>query len=603
MAASVRLRFDFVDANGRPAPLVFDTPIRVIEASRLDEVLSAMADAEAERAAGHYVAGFLSYEAAGAFDEALATKPAGQLPLVWFGVFAGPSHVPSRPRPQAEYDHTSRSTSGWRLDVTRADYADAIARIHDAIEAGDSYQTNYTFRLRSRLDVASLADRYHRLHAAHGAPYAAYLDIGRWQILSLSPELFFRLEDRTLTTRPMKGTIGRGRFDVEDRGRAEALKSSPKNRAENVMIVDLMRNDIGRIAEGGSVAVTSLFDVERYPSVFQMTSTVTGRVRGDATVVDILTALFPAGSVTGAPKTSSMRLIADLERAPRGVYCGAIGVMTPGGDAVFNVAIRTAVVDTNTGDAEYGAGGGITWDSSAADEYDEALSKAGFLDVPPPFSLIETMRLERGSFVRRPRHLARIARSAAYFGRPADVANIALVLDRHADTFPGETRRARLLLAPTGAATVESQPFEPAAPVEPSPRVALARSPVTSGDVFLFHKTTRRVVYDRHRAAHPGTFDVLLWNERGEVTEFTVGNLVVELDGGCWTPPIGCGLLAGIFREHLLDTGAIVERILTVDDVRRATRVWLVNSLREWVAVTIEGDSPASSAQEAATFE
>ena len=607
MTAPVRLRFDFVDANHRPAPLAFEQPRRVIEVWRLDEVIGAIAEAEAERAAGHYVAGFVSYEAAAACDSALKTKPAGRLPLVWFGVFDAPSNETPPPWPAenapARHDDSSSFASEWTPDVSRADYDAAIARIRDAIEAGDSYQTNYTFRLRSRLDVASLADRYHRLRAVQGASYAAYLDIGRWRILSLSPELFFRLEDRTLTTRPMKGTTGRGRFGAEDDARAEGLRSSPKNRAENVMIVDLMRNDIGRIAEGGSVEVPSLFDIERYPSVFQMTSTVTGLVRQGTTVVEVFASLFPSCSITGAPKTSSMRLIADLERAPRGVYCGAIGVMTPGGHAAFNVAIRTAVVDAGTGDTEYGVGGGITWDSSTADEYAEALSKAGFFDVPPWFALIETMRLENGTFIRRQRHLERIARSAAYFGRPVDVSHIGSVLDEHARIWPDGTRRARLVLTPSGAATVESQAFEPATSDKPIARVALARSPVSSRDLFLFHKTTHRGVYDRHRAAHPDTFDVLLWNERRWVTEFTIGNLVVELDGRRWTPAVECGLLAGIFREELLDTGVIVERVVTIDDVRRAERVWLINSLREWVPVMVTGWEAASSGEVAATDE
>jgi para-aminobenzoate synthetase/4-amino-4-deoxychorismate lyase len=584
----VRLRFDFVDAAGRQTPMVFERPRQVIEALRLEDVRPAMAEAEAARARGHWVGGFVAYEAAAAFDPALTTRTPGNLPLVWFGVF----DAPSTPSPDGSPAGPAPATAGaptvdWTADVTREEYDAAIARVRDAIQAGDSYQTNYTFRLRSRLDVASLAGRYDALRRAQRAPYAAHLDIGRWQILSLSPELFFRLDGRTVTTRPMKGTIARGRFPEEDAGRAATLQASTKNRAENVMIVDLMRNDVGRMAEVGSIVVPALFEIERYPSVFQMTSTITGRVRPAAAVTDLFTALFPAGSITGAPKTSSMRLITEIERAPRGVYCGAVGVLAPDGDAVFNVAIRTAVVDTTTGEVEYGVGGGITWDSLPGDEYAEALSKAGFLDAPPVFSLLETMRLEGGGVIRLERHLRRLERSAGYFGIPFDAAHVTSVLDEHLREHPGGSRRARLLLAPHGVATVDSEPFTPGAAGAPPVPVALARSPVSSQDRFLFHKTTHRAIYDRQRAASESVFDVLLWNERGEITEFTIGNVVVELDGRRYTPPVDCGLLAGTFREELLDAGAVAERVIKIGDLKRASRVWLVNSLREWVATRV----------------
>jgi para-aminobenzoate synthetase/4-amino-4-deoxychorismate lyase len=591
MTPHVHLRFDFVDATGQPAPLVFERPRRVIEAWRLDDVRPALAAAEQARAGGNWVAGFIAYESAAAFDDVLTTRVPGEMPLVWFGVFESPSRNDSPDQTTGNTGATAAqvasATADWTADVTREEYDAAVDRVRAAIQEGDSYQANFTFRLRSALEVANLAARYRQLRAAQAPPYAAHIDIGRWQILSLSPELFFRLDGNTITTRPMKGTTGRGRFGVEDAARAEALRTSAKNRAENVMIVDLMRNDIGRITEVGSVAVPSLFDVERYPSVFQMTSTVTGRVRRGTTVTDIFAALFPAGSVTGAPKTSSMRLIAELERAPRGVYCGAIGVLTPSGDAVFNVAIRTAVVDTATGGVEYGVGGGITWDSTPGDEFAEALSKASFLDTPPAFSLFETIRLEAGVLVRRDGHLRRLERSAQYFGIPLDTAHLVSVIDDHARQHATGTRRARVLLSPLGVTTVESRPFAPiAAEAAPLP-VALARAPVSSQDRFLFHKTTRRAVYEQHRAAHPDAFDVLLWNERGEVTEFTIGNLVVELEGRLWTPPIDCGLLAGVYREALLAAGTISERVITVDAVRGASRIWLVNSLRGSVETSL----------------
>ncbi len=605
MTPSPRLRFDFVDSEGHAAPLVFERPERVIEARRIEDVRAVLDKAAAAQASGRFVAGFVSYEAAPAFDAALVTRAPSALPLVWFGVFAAPtSNVDSGATDAARPAPSIAPIAPWSADVTRAGYDEAVARVRDAIADGECYQANYTFRLRSRVDVDTLDVRYHELRRAQGVRYGAHLDIGRWQILSLSPELFFKLDGRMVITRPMKGTIGRGRFTSEDDERATTLHASAKNRAENVMIVDLMRNDLGRIAEIGSIEVPSLFDVETYPAVFQMTSTVSGRLRNGLRVPDVFAALFPAGSITGAPKTSSMRTIADLETAPRGLYCGAIGVMTPDGRAVFNVAIRTAVVDTTTGAIEYGVGGGITWDSTPSDEYAEALSKASFLDTPSSFALIETLRIDEGVFVRRRRHLDRMARSAAYFGFRFDRPCVDAALDAHAHDHPHGSRRARIELTRDGAVTVESQPFAPGrraaepprSPVAPrsraaaqprSPVIALSPTPVSSRDVFLFHKTTRREVYDRARASHPDAFDVLLHNEHGELTEFTIGNLVIEIDGVRWTPPRPCGLLNGAFRDELLESGAIRERVLTRDDLTSASRVWLINSLREWVEVEL----------------
>jgi para-aminobenzoate synthetase/4-amino-4-deoxychorismate lyase len=353
------------------------------------------------------------------------------------------------------------------------------------------------------------------------------------------------------------------------------------------MIVDLVRNDIGRVAEIGSVEVASLFDVEQYPAVFQLVSTVEGRVRPDVGLVDVFGALFPAGSITGAPKTSSMRLIAGIERTPRGVYCGAIGYVSPGGDAVFNVAIRTAVTDTTSGDTTCGVGGGITWDSDSHDEHAEALSKASFLSPQPSFDLLETLRLERGELVRFAGHLRRLSASADYFGFRWDEGLLRDALAEHVTAHAVETRRVRVRLSRQGRVTVESRALDPA-PTGPV-HVALAEHPVSRRDRFLYHKTTHRHVYDAHRGAHSGAFDVLLWNEDGELTEFTIGNVVLDLDGSRLTPPVACGLLGGVFRQELLDTNQVRGRVLSLDDLSRATRVWLVNSLREWVEVRFCG--------------
>ncbi|HEX8071342.1 MAG TPA: aminodeoxychorismate synthase component I [Pyrinomonadaceae bacterium] len=570
------------DACAPPQRLCFAHPLKVVAADTLAEVRPALESVERAVAQGLYAAGFVAYEAAPAFDRALVVRaPAAPLPLVWFGLFARPLAAPPADA------SGSYQLSAWQPSVSRATYERQIARVRAAIARGDTYQTNYTLRLRARFAGDDLM-LYEHLRRAQRARYGAYLNTGRFRILSASPELFFQRQGTQITTRPMKGTARRGRWLEEDEDERARLSSSVKDRAENVMITDLLRNDLGRVAEFGTVHVPRLCEIEGYGAVLQMTSTVCARVPARTTLADIFAALFPCGSVTGAPKARTMRLISELEDAPRGVYCGAIGVLAPTGACVFNVAIRTLVLDALTGAAEYGVGGGVTWDSTAAGEYAEVLLKAAVLDeARPAFELLETMRLEGGAYHLRARHLARLAASAAYFELPLALAEVRARLDEHARTYPAEVRRVRLLVAHDGAVRLESAPL---APLAPGRRVfALAAEPVSSHDRFLFHKTTNRAVYETRRAAHPEAFDVLLWNEAGELTEFTNGNLVLELDGRRWTPPRAAGLLAGTFRAELLARGEIAERTLTRADLARADRCWFVNSVRGWIEVEAQG--------------
>lgn len=375
-ASGPALVFDFADERGGPRRLCFSRPVEIVEARSIDEVVPALRRVREAAAAGHYAGGFLTYEAAPAFDSSLDVRgdgAAASLPLLWFGLFREPDPT-GAPEARATF-----SVSDWTPSVDRRAYERCVAAAREAIARGDTYQLNYTFRLRARFRGDAFAF-YRQLSARQRADHCAYLDTGRHQIISASPELFFRQTGRRVLTRPMKGTARRGQTPAEDAQLSAWLADSEKNRAENVMIVDLMRNDLGRVAETGSVRVGGLCRVEAYPTVFQMTSTIEARLRDGATLADVLAALFPSGSVTGAPKVSTMRLIAALEDSPRGVYCGSVGLIEPGGDgAVFNVGIRTAVIDAETGEAEYGVGGGITWDSVAADEYDEALAKAALL--------------------------------------------------------------------------------------------------------------------------------------------------------------------------------------------------------------------------------
>jgi para-aminobenzoate synthetase/4-amino-4-deoxychorismate lyase len=576
----VQLRFDFVNANGVVTPLRFSSPSRVIVARDIADVAPAMRDVDESLRAGKYVAGFLAYEAAAGFDAALVTQPATDLPLVWFGVFDAPA-----PAPPLAADEVPAQPE-WSSVISHADHQLGVAAIRAAIADGDTYQINYTFRLRSSIEPSAIAPLYAALARAERVPYGALLELGDWSLLSLSPELFFRADLKTgrIVTQPMKGTAPRGLWLEDDEARVQQLAHSEKNRAENVMIVDLARNDVTRVAEIGSVRATSLFDVDRYPSVLQMVSTVEGRLRDTTPLSEIFRVLFPAGSITGAPKSSSMKLIAELEHAPRGAYCGAIGFAAPAGEAVFNVAIRTVTARAD-GRAEYGVGGGITWDSEAGDEYAEALSKAGCLVVRPEFELLETLRLETGNAVRLEKHLDRLAQSAIYFGFVADLDRVRAAVVSEANQHRQGKRRMRILVSQPGGVTVESRELEAASA---TPRIMeLAVSPVDRNDRFLYHKTTARSVYERHAALRPDAFDVLLWNEARELTEFTRGNLVVELDGRRVTPPRECGLLKGIFRNELVERGEVLENVVRVDDLGRAARIWFVNSLREWVEVEL----------------
>lgn len=555
--------------------LYFRAPISVIRAHETAEVGRALAAVtEQVEAHGRYAAGFLSYEAAPAFDTAFRVTPDPEkpLPLLWFGIYQKPERVPHA----ALAAQQSRLPQNWQAEVDEEQYGEAIARIKDHIARGNTYQVNYTYRLRSGYE-GQVWPAYAALAYAQAPPYAAYLETEAWAICSTSPELFFRLKGDLLSSRPMKGTAPRGRSQAEDLDLAEWLRNSEKNRAENVMIVDMVRNDLGRIACIGGVDVLALFTIEKYPTVWQMTSTVTARTQ--AGLAGILGALFPAASITGAPKVRTMQIIAELETSPRRIYTGAIGYMAPGRAAQFNVAIRTWLVDKRRKQAEYGIGGGIVWDSQADEEWQETITKARVLREPPQaFSLLETMRWTPadGWFLLE-EHLERLANSAEYFGYPCDPSDVRLQLESLQGEFGGQPRRVRLTLDRWGQAhfEVSELPERPAIS-----RLALAKSPVDAGDWFLYHKTTRRAVYERAQAEQPGYDDVVLWNERGEVTETCIANLVVELEGELFTPPVSCGLLPGTHRRRLLAEGKIAERVIRVEELRDCERLWMVNALR-----------------------
>jgi para-aminobenzoate synthetase/4-amino-4-deoxychorismate lyase len=561
----------------------FRDPIEQRAAYALDEVIPLLRRAEAAASEGMWVALALSYEAAPAFDPALKVKPSSEFPLAWMGVFEKRSStdfnsIPDRPFLMSE----------WEPQIDKRQYRQAIHSIRDYIESGDTYQVNFTFPLRGSV-VGDSFSCFRAIAQSQGAAYSAYLNIGSHRILSFSPELFVERRGNKLITRPMKGTLARGRWLEEDDRRALQLQASVKNRAENVMIVDLMRSDLGKVAATGSVEVPELFAVERINRVLQMTSTVTAVQRPEIGLIDLLRALFPCGSVTGAPKARSMAIIKELEQHPRGIYTGTIGILCPNGDAIFSVPIRTLAVDSGNGAATFGVGGAITWDSTTDGEYDECCLKARFLTDPwAEFELLETIALNDGEYALLDRHLARARDSARYFGFRWNEAEVLKALDDVRQSQSSRRWRIRLLVGRNGRVHTEAFPLgEPrTAPVA----VKFASRAIDDRDPLVFHKTTARSRYDVELERCRPCDDVILWNSRGEVTESTVANIVVFSEGKHWTPPREAGLLAGTLRGELISKGQLFERTITKDELAAAESFALINSVRGWMPAKLATD-------------
>jgi len=599
LLAVIDARFDDLTPGATSFRLV--GPVGTLEAKRPNEVEGVIRAAEAATARGLWAGGFVSYEAAPGLDPALRVRPAlekdgfDDLPLAWFAIF---ERAEETILPVPRDDSPQEASDAWRPSIDQQRYDRSIAEIHERIRAGDTYQVNYTFRLRSTLsgDARGL---YRDLAYAQRGAFAAFRDLGRFRVLSASPELFFELSGNTIRTRPMKGTAPRGRWPAEDERIARALVASSKDRAENAMILDLLRNDLGRIAKSGSVHWMDVFEAERYETVWQLTSTVSAEITPDVDVAEVFRALFPSGSVTGAPKVRAMEVIADLEDSPRRVYCGAVGYLAPPGagrpHARFNVAIRTATVDVETGLAEYGVGGGITWDSRPRREYDETVAKARVLTSRRPrFDLLETLLHEPGrGFRRLDGHLARLRASAAYFGFVFDEGAVSAALTKEASGLQEHPARVRVLLSRSGTVSTGSTTV-PAMPELLRLAVDLDH-PVDPSDVMLFHKTSLRSRYDETRARHPDADDVILVNLRGEVTETTVANLAFRLDGRWWTPPLDSGLLPGVERTARLEEGTLDERVLRAEDLHGVEELAVVSSVRGFRRAELVGGRSAPS--------
>lgn len=577
--------------------LSFTDPVDTIVAWELDAVLPAMERVEAATLDGLWAVGFVSYDAGPAFDPAVASHRAQGTPLLAFGLFdAVESDVVVPEHPGSQGGHFTAGP--WDPAIDQAQFEDGVRAVKEHIAAGDTYQVNLTLRLHAAFEGDPLG-LFRALARSQQGDHLVFLDFGSRALCSASPELFFRrtpLPDggSQLLSKPMKGTRGRSADPVDDAELASALVASEKDRAENTMIVDMMRNDFGRIARIGSVQVPDLHVVESFPTVHQLVSSVTADT--DASLTEVFRSCFPPASITGAPKVSTSRIITALESDGRGAYCGAAGLIAPDGRAEFNVAIRSVWVDCDAGVATYGTGGGIVWDSDPTDEWFETRTKTRVLEsAPAPFQLFETMLYVAGGsllpgITLLDRHLGRLASSADRFGFDLDLEEIRHRLE---SIDARSSQRVRLVVGPDGSVSIATTPINPTigdpwrVPID---RLPDGLAPVQSSDLFLQHKTTHRAVYNDARARHPSAPDVILWNERSELTETTLGNLVVDLNGQLLTPALHCGLLPGTFRGELLEHNKIIEAVLPMHCLAEAREIFMINSVRGWVPLEVNED-------------
>ncbi|MEW6598524.1 MAG: aminodeoxychorismate synthase component I [Pseudomonadota bacterium] len=572
-----------IEDRGRSVARLFVAPIDVITAATSDEVESALQRLDAHLAGGRWIAGYLSYEFGLALEPRLRSRldaHQGRPALCWLGVFEAPVEIAL-----AELDAMLGDlappppVTGLTPNAARDEHIGRVARALDLIRAGDIYQVNLTHPLDFDYEGDPLA-LYAALRSRQSGAHAALVRTPELDILSASPELFVEVSDGVATVRPMKGTAPRGADPASDTALKEALRADPKQRAENLMIVDLMRNDLSRLAEPGGVKVPAIFQVETYPTLHTLTSTVQATLKPDVATSDVLRALFPCGSITGAPKVRAMEIIGDLETYGRGPYTGAIGHFSPGGELRLNVAIRTAVLEGGQR-GRYAVGGGVVFDSHPHDEFEESLLKGRILtDLAAPYGLIETFAWRLGTgFVRLDGHLRRLARSATALEFQCDMEALVEQLHQIGAVFD-EDQRVRVQLERDGQAAITFAPLGP----EPDSilRLGRGREPVHPGDPFLRHKTTRRDTYERahDEAAAAGLDDAILVNTRGDVCETTRANLFVEIDGQVLTPALVCGLLPGVLRAEMIESGAAVEAVLGWPDLETASRVWVGNSLR-----------------------
>ena len=547
---------------------LFTKPIKELKTRNLDQVEDLLREVEAYQEQGFYAVGYVSYEAAPAFEKKFAVHPAPLMGeyLLYFTIH---EKVETLPFPE-DYEAVDLPAN-WKEEVEAPAYQEAIKTIHHHIRQGDTYQVNYTVQLSQELKADPLAI-YNRLVVEQKAHYNAFIQHDDVSILSISPELFFEQDDRLLTTRPMKGTTRRGLTNQADLKEASWLEADPKNRAENMMIVDLLRNDMNRISEIGSEQVTRLCQVEQYSTVWQMTSTIKSHLRPEVDLVQAFQALFPCGSITGAPKISTMEIIQQTEIAPRGVYCGTIGILLPRGKRIFNVAIRTLQMQGTK--AIYGVGGGITWDSKWEGEYQETKQKSAVLyRQEPRFELLTTGRIHQGELTFLEQHLTRLREASRYFAYPFNEPKLLNKLQEQlAHVDPSLDYRCRIALQRNGTIqlTITELTDLPASYLQ----AQLTEQKLDLATPFTYFKTSQR--------DHLGQSDheQIFHLPDGSLLETTIGNLVLEIEGQLYTPLAHLPLLDGIYRRHLLETQQVEEKLLTLNDLIDADRIYACNALR-----------------------
>jgi len=569
------------DPTGADRWLEWTNPIEIRQASLHHEINPLLDHIDQATKRGAYALGFLSYESGPACDPHFTiNKTHAEIPLAWFAIFQAYRILPN---PKAS---TRQLAARWHSSESRTSYRAKIQQIKEHIAAGDTYQVNFTFNLHTQ-DNLNPRDLFFALYETQPSPYAMYVETPAFQIASVSPELFFQLDGDRILCEPMKGTSPRGLHPALDKIAGDQLQQSEKNRAENIMIVDMVRNDLSRIAESGSVHVDEMFKVTRWPTLWQMTSTVSATTTAD--MRSLFGALFPSASITGAPKLKTSEIITSLESSPRGVYTGAVGWWFPNRQARFAVAIRTAVRKSLSGQTIYGIGSGIVWDSDADDEYRECLLKSRILrGKSSSFHLLETMRWDpEQGLILLDQHIERICRSAEYFGFDCNPELLRTKLTLAAQTYPAVHQRVRLLLDRDGVITIEQTDLpspghyhDPAS--APEMTAALDSQRIVVNSPFLYHKTTRRAVYDQARRRHPTVDEVLLINSNEELMEFLTGNAVIRIGNDWLTPAVENGLLPGVFRDHLISQGVISSARITTSDLARADEVYFINSVRGW---------------------
>jgi len=574
---------------------IFIDPVKIIKVNDFKEVPEAFKEIE-KYSSEFYLAGYFSYELGYFFEQSsLRTRTRFDYPLIHLAVFkkrfyfnhkTGQNniHIPGIFTKSGQ--NRSFKIDSLKFNLSCDQYQNKINQIKNYIRKGDTYQVNFTGKCKFKFSGSPLG-LYNDLMQRQSVAYGAFCKLKDEYVISLSPELFFKRDGSKIISQPMKGTIKRGKGLKEDKLNIAELKSSIKNRAENLMIVDLIRNDLGRVSKTGSVKADQLFEISKYDTLFQMTSNVTATLKNGVTYLDIFKSAFPGGSVTGAPKIRTMQIIKELENSPRNIYCGALGMIAPKAEAVFNLPIRTLSINKCKG--EMGVGSGIVYDSHPEEEFKECALKAKFLtDRYKEFKIIETL-LWDGSYKFLTGHLKRLKDSAQYFDFAYNRSEIILELRTVSRNFhQGNRYRVRLLLGKDENIQIEhtKAPDDTAA----QNFVAISKYRTNPEDVFLYHKTTNRSLYDsefrRYRAK--GYFEVIFLNTRNEFTEGAISNIIIQKGNRYFTSPVYSGLLPGVYREYLLKNKKIEERILRSKDLKEAKRIFVCNSVRGMVEVKLK---------------